>query len=82
MSSGKQPGKPSVDELRVRLKQLESRLAVAKIAFLHGTPLDGESVSYDGLSLIAKQYIQASYALQKAQFGSIKVRFSVAKLLR
>ena len=73
---------PSVDELRARLNVLEARLAVARIAFVNGTPLDGDTVSYDKLSAIAKEYIQASYALQKSKFGSIKVRLSVAKLLR
>lgn len=71
-----------IEQLRQRVEMLESRVYVAKVAYLNRTPLEGKEVSYEALSAIAKQYIQASYALQKAKFGSVKVKMSVAKLLR
>jgi len=64
------------------LELLETKVYAAKVAYLNRTPLDGKEVSYEALTAIAKEYIEASYALQKAKFGSVKVKMSVAKLLR
>ena len=49
---------------------------------MNRTALDGKEISYEALTAIAKEYIEASYALQRAKFGSVKVKLSVAKLLR
>ena len=73
---------PNLDELSTRLGVLESKLYAAKIAYLNHTELAGKEVTYEDLNAIAKEYIQTSYSIQKAKFGSIKVRMSVAKLLR
>jgi len=72
----------SPDDLKSRLEMLESKLHAAKIAYLNGTPFDGREVTYEDLNRIAKDYIQTSYAFQKAKFGAVKLRMSVAKLLR
>jgi hypothetical protein len=71
-----------VDQMQSRLRMLESRIYAAKVAYLNRTDLDGKEVSYEDLAAVAKEYIQASYAFQKAKFGSVKVKTSVAKLLR
>lgn len=73
---------PNIEELSTRLELLGSKLHVAKIAYLNRTTLEGAEVTYEDLNRIAKEYIQTSYALQKAKFGSVKLRMSVAKLLR
>lgn len=73
---------PNLEELSARLGMLESKLYAAKIAYLNHTELGGKEVTYEDLNAIAKEYIQTSYSIQKAKFGSIKVRMSVAKLLR
>ncbi len=73
---------PELDEMKRRLELLETKVYAAKVAYLNRTPLDGKEVSYEALTAIAKEYIEASYALQKAKFGSVKVKMSVAKLLR
>jgi hypothetical protein len=73
---------PDFIEMRNRLEMLESRVYAAKVAHLNRTPLDGKQITYEDLAEIANQYIQASYALQKAKFGSVKVKMSIAKLLR
>jgi hypothetical protein len=73
---------PDFIEMRNRLEMLESRVYAAKVAHLNRTPLDGKEITYEDLAEIARQYIQASYALQKAKFGSVKVKMSIAKLLR
>jgi hypothetical protein len=39
-------------------------------------------MTYERLVAVATDYVNASYAFQKRRFGGIKVRLSVAKLLR
>jgi hypothetical protein len=73
---------PEFDEMKSRLDLLESKLYAAKIAYLNRTPFDSKEISYETLTAIAKEYIEASYALQRAKFGSVKVKLSAAKLLR
>ena len=70
------------EEARSRVEMLQSRLHAAKIAYLNGTPLDGESVSYERLKGVAQEVIQANYALQRARYGKVRLKLSVAKLLR
>lgn len=83
-SSDKKPPQeePDFSEMRNRLEVLESRVYAAKVAYLNRTSLDGKEISYEDLKAVAREYIHASYALQKAKFGSVKVKMSVAKLLR
>jgi hypothetical protein len=71
-----------VEEARSRFEMLQSRLNAAKIAYLNGTELDGDAVSYDRLRGVAQEVIQANYALQKARYGKVRLRLSVAKLIR
>jgi len=51
-------------------------------AHLNGTPIDGQEVSYEVLKRTAEETIQANYELQKATYGTIRLKLSVAKLLR
>jgi hypothetical protein len=76
------PDQPDLDELGARLEMLQSKLYAAKIAYLNRTSFEGHEVTYDDLNTIAKEYIQTSYAIQKAKFGAVKLRLSVARLLR
>ena len=65
------------------LQRLRARVYAAKIAYLNRTPFERmEEVSYDDLKSIAQEFIRASYEYQKLRYGSIKLRISVAKLLR
>jgi hypothetical protein len=68
--------------LEAELEMRGSRLYAAKTAYLNGTPLEGKTVTYDDLNSLAKAWIQTSYKIQKRKFGSVKVKISVAKLLR
>lgn len=73
----------NLQEQQQRLELLRARVNAAKIAFLNRTPFDNRpEVSYEDLRAIAQEYIHASYDYQKAKYGSVKVRISVAKLLR
>jgi hypothetical protein len=82
LASDQPEDQPNLEELSARLGMLESKLYAAKIAYLNHTELGGKEVTYEDMNAIAKEYIQTSYSIQKAKFGSIKVRMSVAKLLR
>lgn len=66
-----------------RLDQLRARVYAAKIAYINRTSFEDKAeVSYKDLKEIAQQFIQASYEVQKQKYGSVKVKISVAKLLR
>jgi hypothetical protein len=68
---------------QTQLELLRARVYAAKTAYLNRTPFDNKTeVSYEDLKLVAEQFIRASYEYQKLRYGSVKVRFSVAKLLR
>lgn len=73
---------PTVENLRAIFEQRQSRLNAAKIAYLNASTLDGKEITYDYLKRIAKETIQANYELQKAQYGTVRLKLSVAKLLR
>jgi hypothetical protein len=73
---------PGVEECRTRFEILQSRLTAAKIAYHNRTELDGKPVDYESLKQIAQETIQANYELQKATYGSVRLKLSVAKLLR
>src|SRR5690349_125989 len=72
----------AAEKLQNRMEQLQQRLHVAKIAYLNGTELDGKVPEYEDLSAIAKELISANYELQKKLYGKVKLKLSVAKLLR
>lgn len=74
---------PERDPQQERLDRFRTRVYAAKIAYLNGTSFEDKvEVSYEDLREIARQFIQASYEVQKQKYGSIRVKISVAKLLR
>lgn len=73
----------NLQKQQLHLEYLRARVNAAKIAYLNRAPFESNAeVSYDDLKAIAQQFIQASYEYQKLKYGSVKVRLSVAKLLR
>ncbi len=82
MEEKKTSDTPDVDALRSRFETMQARLNAAKIAYLNGTPLDGQEIDYEALKRIAQEAIRANYELQKATYGTIRLKLSVAKLLR
>ncbi len=65
------------------LEKLMARVNAAKIAYLNRTPFDDKpELSYEDLKKIAQEYIRATYRFQKEKYGAVKVKISVAKLLR
>ena len=75
--------KAPVDDGREHLDRLRARVYAAKIAYLNRSAFeDKREVSYEDLKAIAQEFIQASYAYQKELYGKVRVKISVAKLLR
>jgi hypothetical protein len=73
---------PTVEELRARFEAGQARLNAAKIAYLNRSDFDGEPVSYEVLKRLAQETIKANYSLQTAIYGSVRLKLSVARLLR
>jgi hypothetical protein len=72
----------SAEEVRAVLGRLQARLNAAKIAYLNNTPLDDSPVSYEDVAGAARAVIRANYRLQELQFGKVRLKLSVAKLIR
>jgi hypothetical protein len=70
------------EEVRSLLERLQSRFHAAKIAYLNNTTLDAKAVSYEDVAAAAKDVIRANYRLQRLQFGEVRLKLSVAKLIR
>ena len=70
------------NELRARMELLQSKLHVAKIAYLNRTELDGKVPEYEDVAAIAKSLISLNYQLQKELYGEVRLKLSVSKLLR
>jgi hypothetical protein len=54
----------------------------AKVAYFHRAEYQGKEVTYDVLKEFAERFIAANYSHQKASFGRIRIRLSVARLMR
>jgi hypothetical protein len=80
--SQKTASEEELKPLKQDMEKKQSRLYAARIAYLNRTQLDGSLLEYEGLKQIASEYIQASYAYQKALYGKVQLKLSIAKLLR
>jgi hypothetical protein len=74
--------RPSIEQFQAKFDKLQARLNAAKIAHLNGATLDGHEVTYEDLKRIAQETIQANYKLQRVHYGAVRLKLSVAKLLR
>lgn len=72
----------SLGAMRIELNVLRAKVHAAKVAYLNRTPFQEREVSFEDLKAIATEYIRKSYEYQKAVYGRVRVRISVAKLLR
>ena len=73
---------PTVAELQAKQELLRSKLNAVKIAYLNSSEFDGRPVTYEDLKQVAQDLIRNNYALQRLLYGSVKMKLSVAKLLR
>ena len=87
--SNQEDNKPSsatneeaADNLRARMEMLQAKLNAAKIAFHNRVELDGKIPEYEDVAAVAKDIIATNYQLQKVLYGEVKMKLSVAKLIR
>ncbi|MGC2530348.1 MAG: hypothetical protein WA639_21585 [Candidatus Acidiferrum sp.] len=78
--------KPATPEDLARLKEAldaaEFDFDNAKLAYFHRAAYKGQEVTYEVLKSFAETYIARNYDYQKAAFGRVRIRLSVARLLR
>jgi hypothetical protein len=79
-----EPAKSEVDtaDLRARIELFQAKLNAAKIAYHNRSELDGKIPEYEDVATIAKNLIALNYELQKSLYGAVKMKLSVAKLIR
>jgi hypothetical protein len=70
------------EEVRSLFERLQARFNAAKIAYLNNTTLDDNAVSYEDVAAAAREVIRVNYRLQRLQFGEVRLKLSVAKLIR
>jgi len=76
------PSQDQVAELQAAKDRAELDFRNAKLAFYNRIEYKGEPVSYEILHNYAERLIASNYEYQKAVYGTIKVKISVARLMR
>lgn len=71
-----------IDALKHAMDAAELDFANAKLAYYNRTEYKDRVISYEVLKGLAENFIEKNYAVQKAVFGKIHVRLSVANLMR
>ncbi|MGC2330442.1 MAG: hypothetical protein WA581_03230 [Candidatus Acidiferrales bacterium] len=65
------------------MKRYPSDVTEYEVAYLNRSMFEEKAeLSYEDLRAIAQDFIRASYDYQKKLYGKVKVKISVAKLLR
>jgi hypothetical protein len=70
------------EDLKEAMERKKSEMDAVRVAYLHRTPLNGSVPEYEDVKKVALEFIEANYALQRALYGKVRVKLSVAKLLR
>lgn len=68
--------------LKANLDSSELDFDNAKLAYFHRSSYKDEEVTYEVLKRYAETYIARNHEYQKAAFGKIRVKLTVARLLR
>jgi len=71
-----------VQELREQMERKRNLLEATRTAFFNRTPLNDKVPDDEAVRRAARDFISANYALQRALFGRVRVKLSVARLLR
>lgn len=71
-----------VDKLKQEMNAAEADFRNAKLAYYNNTDYKGSRVAYEELEGYAKAFIAANEAVQKAVFGKIQIKLTVARLMR
>ena len=71
-----------IESLREEMNASELEFDNAKLAYFKRLPYKDKEITYEVLKEYAENYIAKNHAFQKAQFGKVYVKLSVARLLR
>jgi hypothetical protein len=69
-------------KLKAALDASELDFQNAKMAYFNSAPYKDEEVTYEVLKRYAETYITKNYEFQKGAFGRVRIRLTVARLLR
>lgn len=64
------------------MERKRAAMEAAKIAYLNRAPFRGQIPEYEDVRRVTQEFILANYKYQKGLYGKIRVKFSVANLLR
>jgi hypothetical protein len=64
------------------MHEKKSIMETKRAAYLLGTPFGGHIPEYEDVQAAARDFIRANYEYQKAAYGRVRVRLSVANVLR
>jgi hypothetical protein len=68
--------------LQAELEKMQSRLYAIKIAYMNRSEWEERVPEYEDVAAVAKELIKLNYDLQKLLYGKVRMKLSVAKLLR
>ena len=68
--------------LHVHMETCKTKMENMRVAFYNRTTIDGRVPEYEDIRRAAEDFIAANYRYQKALWGKVKVKLSVANLLR
>jgi hypothetical protein len=79
----KKPATPEeLAALKVSLDASELDFDNAKLAYFHRTSYKDEEITYEVLKRYAESYIARNHEYQKTAYGKVRVKLTVARLLR
>jgi len=76
------PNPENVDKLKEAMNMAEADFRNAKVAYYNNVDYKGKRVEYEELESYATAFIEANRAVQKALFGKVRIKLTVARLMR
>lgn len=64
------------------MERLQARMATMKIAYMNRMPFEEHVPTEEDVRAAAQSFIDANHAYQRALYGRVRVKLSVANLLR
>lgn len=71
-----------LSRLREEMERRQSLMHIVKIAYMNNAPFGDHVPSADDVRAAAQEFIQANYAYQRALYGKVRLKLSIANLLR
>jgi hypothetical protein len=72
----------ALEQLRAIMHEKKAVMEAMRAAHFLGTPFREEVPDYESVRVAAQEFIHANYEYQKAAYGRVRVKLSVANLMR